>query len=435
MPRPLTSPKKALRAWVVDVSMGYGHQRTAYPLRDLAPDGVVLNANDYAGMPASDRSTWAEGRAFYEFVSKTERLPVLGRLIFGAFDRFQRIIDFYPRRSHSEPTLQLRQNFRLIRRGWGEDLIRRLAKNPLPLVTTFFTVAYMAEFFNYPGDIYCAVCDTDISRTWAPPDAAASRIRYFAPTAHAAERLARYGVRPENIFLTGYPLPKENLGSAKGTIARRDLAHRIANLDPRGVYRAGYGRVVRQYAGVIPRRADHPLTVMFAIGGAGAQRNIALAAAGAFEPKIRAQTIRFRIAVGSRKEPRDLVRAGLIKLGLEKNVELIGAKTTTEYFSAFNEALRETDILWTKPSELSFYAGLGIPIIIAPPLGSQEDFNKDWLMTIGAGMPQKDPRYVDQWLFDYLEAGWFAEAALQGFVGVEKAGAYHIEQIVKNHAP
>ena len=50
--------------------------------------------------------------------------------------------------------------------------------------------------------------------------------------------------------------------------------------------------------------------------------------------------------------------------------------TTDEYFNTFNETLRETDILWTKPSELSFYAGLGIPIIIAPTIGSLEDFNK-----------------------------------------------------------
>jgi len=32
-------------AWVISVNMGYGHQRTAYPLRNLAPDGKVINAN------------------------------------------------------------------------------------------------------------------------------------------------------------------------------------------------------------------------------------------------------------------------------------------------------------------------------------------------------------------------------------------------------
>ena len=45
------------RAWVVTVNMGYGHQRTTYPLRFLAavsrlipknPESEnVINANDY----------------------------------------------------------------------------------------------------------------------------------------------------------------------------------------------------------------------------------------------------------------------------------------------------------------------------------------------------------------------------------------------------
>ena len=33
------------KAWVVAVDMGYGHQRTAYPLRDIAFSGKVVSAN------------------------------------------------------------------------------------------------------------------------------------------------------------------------------------------------------------------------------------------------------------------------------------------------------------------------------------------------------------------------------------------------------
>jgi len=39
------------KVWVISVSMGYGHQRTAYPLKDLAPEGEVINANAYQGIP------------------------------------------------------------------------------------------------------------------------------------------------------------------------------------------------------------------------------------------------------------------------------------------------------------------------------------------------------------------------------------------------
>ncbi|MEK7124641.1 MAG: hypothetical protein AAB877_03115, partial [Patescibacteria group bacterium] len=102
------------------------------------------------------------------------------------------------------------------------------------------------------------------------------------------------------------------------------------------------------------------------------------------------------------------------------------------YFEKFNKALRTTDILMTKPSELSFYAGLGIPIIIEPSIGSQEDFNRRWLLHVGAAVLQENPKYINQWLFDFIYAGDFAEMAMQGFVEIEKMGAYNIERIIKS---
>ena len=92
--------------------------------------------------------------------------------------------------------------------------------------------------------------------------------------------------------------------------------------------------------------------------------------------------------------------------------------------------MRKTDILWTKPSELSFYAGLGIPIIVAPTIGSQEDFNKRWLLHVGAGISQEDPNYSVEWIYDLLNAGDFAEAAMQGFVEIEKKGVFNIKKII-----
>ena len=64
------------------------------------------------------------------------------------------------------------------------------------------------------------------------------------------------------------------------------------------------------------------------------------------------------------------------------------------------------------------------------PLGSQEDFNKKWLLHVGAGVSQEDVRYTDQWFFDLLNSGDFAEMAMQGFVEMEKMGTYNIENII-----
>ena len=124
-------------AWVVDVNMGYGHSRAAYALRGLS-GGEVISANDYRGIPASDRRVWRESRQLYETISRLKPIPVIGSFLFEAMDRFQEIPAFYPRRDLSAPNLQVKQLYRLIKKGWGRHLIETLAKHPVPIVTTFF---------------------------------------------------------------------------------------------------------------------------------------------------------------------------------------------------------------------------------------------------------------------------------------------------------
>jgi hypothetical protein len=287
--------------------------------------------------------------------------------------------------------------------------------------------------YGYPGQIWCVVCDADISRAWAPERPEASRIRYFAPTHHAAERLMRYGVPHDHVSVTGYPLPSENIGAPQTMqIAKHDFAHRVANLDPQGVYRSRYQKLITQYAGRLPDSPSHPLTIMFSIGGAGAQRSVAIAALHSLRHKIASGVLHFVLATGTHSGSRKAMEEVLQSASLERIVPIISGERATEYFEKFNAALHTTDILWTKPSELSFYAGLGLPILIAPPLGSHEDFNKAWLVETGAGIPQGDPRYADEWLYDYLRDGRFAEAAMQGYVEIEKLGTFNIEKIIRS---
>jgi UDP-N-acetylglucosamine:LPS N-acetylglucosamine transferase len=106
------------------------------------------------------------------------------------------------------------------------------------------------------------------------------------------------------------------------------------------------------------------------------------------------------------------------------------SKNKKKYFEDFAKILRQTDILWTKPSELVFYAGLGVPLILAPPVGSQEVSNRRWLLDIGAGIDQKKPKLTHQWLPELLEEGALAEAAMQGFIEIEKQGAENIRKLV-----
>jgi hypothetical protein len=421
----MSKNKKIAKAWIVAVNMGYGHQRTAYPLRELAPGGKVICANDYENIPERDRFIWRESRQFYEFVSRFQKLPIIGGSIFKVLDHFQKIVNFYPRRDMSEPTLALKQIYKLIEKGWGKHLIKKLSENPLPLVTTFFTPAFMAEVHGYPGEIYCVICDADVARSWAPLEPQKSRIRYFAPTERVAERLEFYGVRKENIRITGYPLPKENTGSPKLEVVKSDLGKRLANLDPKKNFYKTHSALLEDYFGKSFYKPDGPLTVMFSVGGAGAQKDIAIKAAKSLLPRIRNGEVKFIISVGTKTEARNYFAENL-----DGDVDILYEADSNDYFRKFNETLRSTDILWTKPSELSFYSALGIPIIIAPPLGSQENFNRDWLLAKNSGILQNDPNYANDWLFDFLREGRFAEAAVEGFIEVKKQGTFEIERIV-----
>jgi len=426
------SAKQYKKVWVVSVDMGYGHQRTAYPLRDIAFSDKIICANSYPGIPKKDKNFWQETRSFYEFISRFKKIPFLGDLAFSILDRFQKILEYYPKRDLSKPDFVLKNVFHFIKRGWGRDLIERLEKNPLPIVSAFFTPAFMAEQLKYPNDIYCIICDADIARTWVSLDPKKSKIKYFASNTWTRDRLKLYGVKPEDIFFTGYPLPKENIGENLA-ILKEDMRHRLVNLDPEKKYRKIYGPLIKVSLGKLPEKSNHPLTIMFSIGGAGAQKEIPLNAINSLREKIKEKKLRFIIAVGVREELRKYFTDNIKDLKLDGWVHIISGITTDEYFKTFNEALRETDVLWTKPSELSFYSGLGLPIIIAPTIGSQEDFNKKWLMHVGAGIVQDNPKYADQWFYDSLNAGDFAEAAMQGFMEVETKGTYNIEEIISGN--
>ncbi len=411
------------RAWVVAVNMGYGHQRTAYPLKHLALGEKIINANDYQGIPENDKKIWESTRSFYEFISRFKRIPLIGNMAFSIFDKFQQIPAFYPQRDLSKPSFGVKKIFSLIKNGWGKDLISKLKKESLPLITTFFTPAFMAEEFNYPGEIYCVVCDADISRAWVSLVPQKSRIKYFAPDSWAMNRLKLYGVKEENIFLTGYPLPIENIGTEKMEILKENLRNRLLNLDPKREYFKKYKILIEASLGELPEKPNHPLTIMFAIGGAGVQKQIGVKLVKSLGEKIKRGEIKVVLAAGIRKEIKEYFEEDT------KNIELLYSDNIEDYFEKFNQRLRTVDVLWTKPSELSFYTALGVPIIIAPPVGSQEDFNKKWLLTLGSGTLQENPNYTVQWLFDYLFSGRLAEAAMQGFMEAEKLGTYNIKKI------
>ncbi len=436
---PLADHNKKDKAWVAAVTMGYGHLRAADPLRDLAK-GHYIMADDYEGIPSSDRNIWRNSRKFYETVSRFRVVPLIGKPVFSFLDRWQSLPPFYPQRDLSKPTFPVREAYGFFRRGFMKHFVELISKDPLPLVTSFFYVAQAAEFHDFPNDIYLVICDSDMSRSWVALDPRHSRINYLAPNRRVVERLREYGVPEKNILLTGFPLPKELIGGLDYATLKRDLGRRLYNLDPGHVYQTRFGPAVQKLLGEknYPGRNGHPLTLAFAVGGAGAQRELSAPIVKALKPRIKAGQMRFILIAGNRQKVADyfekvIKQAGLS--GFRKNISVLLGKDKQEYFDKLNDALHTIDALWTKPSELSFYTALGIPIIIAPAIGSQEDFNSWWLRSIGGGIPQMDPAYCDEWLEDWLESGWLARAAVAGFTNAPKRGVYRIEEIIEHGKP
>lgn len=426
--------KKNNKMYVVAVDMGYGHQRATYPFLASACGNTIINANKYQGIKSWEKRSWNGGRYWYELICKFKDTPIFGKTAFSIMDSYQKIENFYPRRDLSKNSSQQKYFYNQVKKGLGKNLILELSKNPLPFLTSFFVPAYFAEYNNYPDAIYCIICDADIARAWAPYDPKNSRINYFAPNKRVKERLMLYGVSPKRIYVTGFPLPKENIGGEKQIILKHDLKSRIYNLDPRGIYRKKYSKLIEDYLCPVReiRHNNHPLTITFAVGGAGAQRDLGALILKKLKDPIKKNKFRLNLVAGTRNDVYLYFQEVIKKEGLTKckNVSIIYDVHKINYFQILNNALRTTDVLWTKPSELSFYAGLGIPIIMSKPIGSQEHYNREWLLNMGCGIDSGDSQYVDEWLIDWLQSGWLAEAAMAGYLNAPKMGTYHIEDIV-----
>ena len=351
------------KALIISVTMGYGHQRAAYALKNLDTDGKIITANDYNGIPSQDKGKWEGIRGFYEFASDFKRIPIAGNFVFSLVDLFQIILNFYPIRDLSNPNFPLRRLFSFINNGWGRDLIEKNKQKDVPLITTHITPAFMAEKFGYPGDIYCVICDADISRAWVSLKPEESKIKYFASNRRTVERLKCYGVKEENIFFTGYPLPQELIGSEQMEILKDDLRKRLFNLDPKNKYLGNYRNLVESKLGFLSEKSDHPLTILFSIGGAGAQKEIAVKIVKNLANKIRSGEIKIILSAGIKKKVKDYFEKELFHKpafkGMEDGIDILYQENIEDYFREFNQKLRKTDILWTKPSELSFYSCIG----------------------------------------------------------------------------
>lgn len=427
------------KAWVVSVVMGLGHVRAAYPLKDLAEEYIVVDEANREYTSVEEAKLWHRLKATYYFMARAEKIPVVGKFIFDAMIAMQHIQPYYPMRDMSNPTWGSKYlNSLLKERRLCETLLRRLETKDLPVVNTFYATAIAADMDKKIKDNYLVICDADINRVWVPEKPVESNIKYLAPCSNVKRRLLLYGVPEENIYLTGFPLPKSNIGDKKKLeILREDLFQRLVRLDPSDRFFKFHSKSSLHMLekSSVPKERPDWFTLTFAVGGAGVHTETAYKILKSLKFKIMDGKVRINLSAGTREETARKFLEYLDSLKLSgyigNGIRIIHDNDVDKYFQKFNEALRTTDVLWTKPSELSFYCALGIPILMMPAVGSHENLNRDWLMSVHAGLLPPGPlEFTDQWLFDLRETGRLAEAAWDGFLKARKMGTYKIEEII-----
>ncbi len=386
---------------LVGVDMGYGHLRAAWALADTL--GVTVERADRGPLASSfDRCLWRASREAYEHLSRLSQHPVLGRAFHGPLERLTAIRPEAaggPAADRAARTLA-----RLVARGFGARLCERLTASGRPLLTTFYAPAIAADL-RTAAPISCVVTDSDAHRVWAPLDGGRSRIRYLAPTAAVAERLVSYGVRRDRLTLTGFPLPPSLETGAEAALARRQ----------------------RRLAG-----AGDPVRLCFAVGGAGAQAARARELIVALAAPLRSGELRLALVAGLRTRLARRFQAWADEvLGDRRDaVEVVAAADFATLYRRFNALLADSDALWTKPSELCFYAALGLPLVLDDPVGDHERANARWALAAGAALPRPQPAEAAVALRRWLAEGRLADCARAGFERLPRGGARAIAELV-----
>jgi hypothetical protein len=290
-----------------------------------------------------------------------------------------------------------------------------------------YSPAVLADYHGYDR-IFCVVTDSDVNRVWAPIQPHQSKIHYLAPSGRVVRRRRAYGVSKDQVELTGFPLPHSLLGGPDLAALKRNLLPRLVRLDQNGVFRQQFANEL-EGLGQMPDAAGAP-HLAFAVGGAGAQAEMPARFLPSLRELLTSERLRLTLVAGTKREVRDLFEIELERAGLARelgrSVRVLYEPNLDEYFDRFDALLAQVDILWTKPSELTFYGALGLALVFSPPIGVHEDYNQRWALENGAGLQQRDPNVVSEWLSEWLSDGTLAAAAWAAHKRLPCRGLYRI---------
>ncbi len=423
------------RIVVSSAHMGLGHLRAAHALHRFIQEELFIEGSEHH--TKQEQRLWDEFKNAYYTMSVMGKIPVIGPILAQLLDKMEHIPPYYPRRNLSTPTPAVLYLEHCIKnRGLSHSLVEFCSDKSAHTVNTFYATAAALDTHKAAEKNYLVICDTDINRVWVPKNAKKSTIHFCAPCDKAYRRLVAYGVDRERITITGFPLPVENIGSAeKHEILTSDTRARIARLDH-------HNRILPELHATPlafkPEANKQVVTLMFAVGGAGAQVELIDPILQGLKHSLRDGIFHLHLSAGInpiivKKFLAAIARNGLTEC-IGRTITIIHHTEAMQFFDLFNNTLRTTDILITKPSELVFFAGLGIPFLCTPPVGPHETENLRWLQEFHAGTPirHKLP-HMSEWLTDMLEDGVFASMARDAYYRIPKDGTRNITDLIKKN--
>jgi hypothetical protein len=413
---------------VVAVEMGYGHLRAAHTLAEAFGTEVLRMDAPPLARP-SETVLWQAAVRLYNALSQACDWPVAGPAARLILESITRIAPLRPDGAKEPAGLLTRLLDCLTRTVIGRHFRAVAASAERPILATYPAIAMAAR--QVPGvRVFCLVTDTDLNRSWAPADAAQASIDYLAPSKQVAQRLRSFGVPDQRIHVTGFPLPARLVRQTQPALARR-----LHRLDPKSAFRAqapeGIGAFLRNNA---PPSLMRPIALTMAIGGAGAQTRQVGQILQSLRGQILSGKLSLTLVAGKRHDVAGVLRKMVQSAGLaaciEGGIKILLADDTSKYFQLFEDCLAETDLLWTKPSELVFYAALGLPLLLAPPVGGQEHANREWLLSHGSAVDAGKPAVLDRRLEDLLATGELCRIAWNAYSRLDRNGCERILELV-----
>lgn len=418
---------------MVAAELGLGHLRAARPL--AAALGVpTVYADRVPLCEPHEQRMWEGVRQAYRWGVASSQLPVMGRSMRRLVDAATMIPPLYMYRDFAGPSVAARSIDAMIRAGLGRRLIDRLQETGAPLLTTFYLPAIVADRAGVQS-IFCVVTDADVSRIWAPCDPRESRIRYLVPSPRVVRRLRSIGVPREHIAYTGFPLPPALVGGEELGTLRRTLAARLVRLDPKGRFRAqAQSEELLALAHTAHEHEKQPPLVTITAGAAGSRAGRFEAFVPAVRHAVVAGAIRLALVAGVRadlaRRYHAMLRRNYMDRFIGRGIEILIADHHEQYFDRFDELLSRTDVLWTRPNELVFYTGLGLPLIVTPPVGVHERFNRRFALEEAVAVKQRRPAQLPARIHEWLKDGTLAAAAWRGYLRMPKFGTERIlEQV------